>query len=104
MRFAHSFAKTYLDKSRLSLKRYKDTAEQYHAEKIDTAETATTTYKITFAEDDGKTITKRFDRIECSKRGKLLFNAITADIESMGHAISEQEKRQILVDILKKLC
>lgn len=87
-----------------SLKRYKDTAEQYHAEKIDTAETATTTYQITFAEDDGKTITKRFDRIECSKRGKLLLNAITADIESMGHAISEQEKRQILVDILKKLC
>lgn len=87
-----------------SLKRYKDTAEQYHTEKIDAVESATATYQITFAEDNGKTITKRFDRIECSKRGKLLFNAITADIESMGHSISEQEKRQILVDILKKLC
>lgn len=49
-------------------------------------------------------ITKRFERVEITKRGKLLLNAITSDIESMGHSISEQEKRQILMEVLKKLC
>ena len=49
-------------------------------------------------------ITRRFDKVEISSRGKLLFNQITAAIESMGHAISEQEKRQVLMEVLKKLC
>ena len=61
-------------------------------------------YQITFLDDAGTTTTKRFGRVEISKRGKLLLNAITSDIESMGHSISEQEKRQILMEVLKKMC
>ena len=34
----------------------------------------------------------------------LLFNQITASLDAMGHAISEQEKRQVLMEVLKKLC
>lgn len=87
-----------------NLKQFKNTAEQYHSEDTSAAEATTNTYQITFVGDDGQATTKRFDRIEYSKRGKLLFNAITADIESMGHSISEQEKRQILIEVLKELC
>ena len=47
---------------------------------------------------------ERFDRVETSKRGKLLYNSILSEIDSMGYSISEQEKRQILMDILKKMC
>ena len=39
-----------------------------------------------------------------SNRGKLLYNQITQSLDSMGHAISEQEKRQIIMEILQKLC
>ena len=67
------------------------------------SETATN-YKVTFVEADGSAITKSFERVEYSNRGKLLFNQITQSLDSMGHALSEQEKRQILMEILKKLC
>ena len=49
-------------------------------------------------------MTKRFDKVETSKRGKLLYNAIESAISGMGQAVSEQEKRQILMDVLRELC
>ena len=55
-------------------------------------------------DEEGNQITKRFEKVESSNRGKLLYNAITSSLDSMGQAISEQEKRQILMEILKKLC
>lgn len=86
------------------LKQYKRTAEGYkedvNQEKTDSA----TQYKVTFVEADGTSTTKSFERVEYSNRGKLLYNQITQSLESMGHAISEQEKRQIIMEILKELC
>ena len=57
-----------------------------------------------FADKSGCTVTKRFDKVETSKRGKLLYNAIESAITGMGQAVSEQEKRQILMDVLRELC
>ena len=88
-----------------NITKYKATAEQYHAKSEQKEDVATdNNYQVTFIDDAGATSTKRFDRVEITKRGKLLLNAITSDIESMGHSISEQEKRQILMEVLKKLC
>lgn len=88
-----------------SLEKYKKTAESFQSNNmISTEASSANMYQIMFVDEDGQTVTKRFDRVEHSKRGKLLYNAITADLDSMGQAISEQEKRQILMDILKKLC
>lgn len=87
------------------MKMYKQTAENHKGGTADTEDTAeTNTYQISFTDESGDTVTKRFERVESSKRGKLLFNSITAEIESMGRSISDQEKRQILMDILKTLC
>lgn len=87
-----------------NLKMYLKTAENFRAgEAVD--ETGTTNeYEIHFRSEDGTSEVKRFDRIEPSKRGKLLYNSILGEIDSMGHSISEQEKRQILMDILRKMC
>lgn len=88
-----------------NLSRYKLTAEQYHSRVEQKKETGSeSNYQVTFIDESGITTTKRFDRIEISKRGKLLLNAITSDVDSMGHTISEQEKRQILIEVLRKLC
>jgi hypothetical protein len=85
--------------------RYKETAESYHSEKRDTTESKnTSTYQITFLNEDGVAVTKRFDSVEGTGKGKLLHNQVTAALESMGRAISDQEKRQILMEILKELC
>ena len=43
-------------------------------------------------------------RVYFGKRGKLLFNMVIDALESMGQSITEQEKRQIIMDILKELC
>ena len=87
-----------------NLKMYKQTAEEFQSGEIDSEDSTASTYEIRFRADDGSSEVKRFDRVETSKRGKLLYNSILSEIDSMGYSISEQEKRQILMDILKKMC
>lgn len=60
--------------------------------------------QLIFVDNTGEKIIKRFEPIEMSARGKLLFNQITADLEAMGQSVSVQEKRQILMEILRTLC
>ena len=86
------------------LAQYKATAESYHTETMVNNAVQASNYQVTFVDADGAPTTKSFERVESTKRGKLLYNQITQSLESMGHAISEQEKRQILMDVLKKLC
>ena len=88
-----------------SIRRYKETAEAHHSEQAEASETqSTSTYQITFMDDSGRTVTKRFNSVEGTGKGRLLHNQVTAALESMGRAISDQEKRQILMEILKDLC
>ena len=88
-----------------NIRRYKETAESHHSEKGDITEAQnTSTYQIIFLDENGVAVTKRFDSVEGTGKGKLLHNQVTAALESMGRAISDQEKRQILMEILKDLC
>lgn len=80
------------------------TAKDFHSSVIAETINDTSSYQVTFADEEGTSTTRRFDKVEVSARGKLLFNQITASLEAMGHSISEQEKRQILMEVLKKLC
>lgn len=86
------------------LKQYKQTAESYKEEAKQESAESSTNYKVTFVDADGSATTRSFERVEYGNRGKLLYNQITQSLDSMGHALSEQEKRQILMEILKKLC
>ena len=89
-----------------ALKEYKATAEAFVSKTDDTLENTATTssYELSYIDETGKAVTKRFEKVEFSKRAKLLMNMITADVESMGTSISDQEKRQIMMEILQKLC
>lgn len=86
------------------LKEYKTTAEEFSGETSSEIGDSTNSYSLIYIDESGNTVTKRFDKVEQSKRGKLLMNSLLADLESMGHSITEQEKRQILMEVLKKLC
>lgn len=86
------------------IKRYKATAEGFHAEAETDAAEAVNGYQLTYEDEAGRTVTKRFDKVETSSRGKLLYNMIETAITGMGQAVSEQEKRQILMDVLRELC
>ncbi|MBR4710576.1 MAG: restriction endonuclease subunit S [Clostridia bacterium] len=87
-----------------AIESYKKTAKEFHSSVVAETINATSSYQIVFADEEGQSTTRRFDKIEVSARGKLLFNQITASLDAMGHSISEQEKRQILMEVLKKLC
>ena len=89
-----------------NIQRYKITAESHHRkeELIGESSSNSSTYQVSFTDEAGVLITKRFDRVEGTGKGKLLHNQVTAALDSMGRAISDQEKRQILMDILKSLC
>lgn len=82
---------------------YKKTAEDFQTETIDSESAVTTSYRITFVDDNGDATTRRFDRVEHTARGQLLKNQILASLDSMGRAVSELEKRQVLIEILKQL-
>lgn len=83
---------------------YKNTAEQFSSEQAEGKTLSINSYEITCSDENGSFETKRFNRVDVSKRGKILYNQISSSIDSMGQSISEQEKRQILMEILKKLC
>ncbi|MBZ4646658.1 MAG: hypothetical protein JG777_2147 [Clostridia bacterium] len=61
-------------------------------------------YKITFIDSSGIKRTKTFKKIEYSAKAKLLYNEITTALDDFGQAISESEKRQVLIEIIEKLC
>ena len=86
------------------LAQYKETAESYHKDHNVENSASAKNYMITFINEDGSTTIRSFERVETSKRGKLLYNQITRSLDAMGHSISEQEKRQILMGILQNLC
>lgn len=87
-----------------ALARFMKTAKDFHSSVVSETINETSSYQVTFADEEGINTTRRFEKVEVSARGKLLFNQITASLEAMGHSISEQEKRQILMEVLKKLC
>ena len=61
-------------------------------------------YTIAFVNGSGSEITRSFEKIEFGPHGKLLLNAIMTDLEEMGQSITEQEKRQVLMEIIEKMC
>lgn len=82
---------------------FKETIEEYDSQIIDEKSSADS-YKLITTDSEGREIVKTFSRSEYSARAKLLYNEITNSIDEMGQSITEQEKRQILIEILEKLC
>lgn len=86
------------------LSKHKKTAESYHKKHSVENPASASNYMITFIDGNGAVTTRSFERVETSKRGKLLYNQITSSLAAMGQSISEQEKRQILMEILQNIC
>ena len=82
---------------------FKETVEEYNSQILDESASADT-YKLITTNSEGMEVVKTFNRSEYSTRAKLLYNEITNAIDEMGQSITEQEKRQILIEILEKLC
>lgn len=87
-----------------ALEKFMQTAKAFHDTTVAETINETSSYQVTFADEGGNSTTRRFDKVEVSARGKLLFNQISASLEAMGQSISEPEKRQVLMEVLKRMC
>ncbi len=89
-----------------ALQRYKATAEAFKSQVVaeETQTRGTSDYQVSFADANGNVVTKRFEHIERSRRSQLLYNQVKSALSAMGQSISEQEKRQVLMEILKDYC
>lgn len=74
------------------------------ASRIENTTVGSHAYKVSFVGKDGKEIIKAFDKTSYSDRGKLLYNEIANALDEMGQSITEQEKRQILMEFIEKMC
>ena len=85
------------------LKTFKNTVEEFNASEDESTKGAAT-YEITFTDESGNTIPKRFQKTEYSDRAKLLLSEIAVAMDEYGQSITEQEKRQVLIELLEKIC
>jgi len=85
------------------LQAFKSTIEDFNSCKETDAD-GSTSYEIIITNAKGEKIPKRFDKTEYSDKAKLLLNEMTAYIDEYGQSITEQEKRQVLIELLEKLC
>ena len=58
---------------------------------------------LTFTDSNGKLKKQNFETVGISPRGNLLFNQLTSALDAMGQSISLQEKRQVILEVLKNL-
>lgn len=61
-------------------------------------------YRLEFLDAKGKSLRKAFRKISCSSRAQNLECELLRTFDEMGGSVSYAEKRQILINILGKLC
>lgn len=91
------------DSFKEKIKEYKETALSFKSQSQDNSQN-TGSYEISVISASGDKKIQRFEKIDVSKKGELLYNRIVDNLAAMGQAISEQEKRQIIMRILQELC
>jgi len=86
------------------LSKFKETVLEFDSKSSEKAFSEAEIYKLAFVDASGTEVVKTFEKTEYTDRAKLLLNAITVELEEMGQAISEQEKRQVLMELLENMC
>lgn len=82
----------------------KKTVSEFDRSTVAQTQSSSEIYKLTFITKEGEEMVKTFEKSAYSDRAKLLLNSITTELEEMGQSISEQEKRQVLMELLEKMC
>lgn len=87
------------------IKEFKQVVEAYDKNQSDkNTNTNSNMYMVSTVSQDGVASVKTFNKIEYSKRAKLLKNELQTAIDEMGQSITEAEKRQILIELIEKMC
>lgn len=87
---------------------YKETIELEEAKADDIGKESVlsnqTEYSVVFIDESGAATQRSFERVERGPKTKMLYNRIENALKESGQSISPAEKRQVLMEILEKLC
>ena len=86
-----------------SLTNFKKTVEEKNSQQNNNSQAETSVYKISYVDENGQVEEKILTKTPQSSRAQLLNNDITSLLDDFGESISTNEKRQVLLDILRKL-
>lgn len=89
--------KTFLD----DLRKFKEVVEGIEQEQKDNPNSFS--YKIAFVDSEGQEQTKTFAKTKLPEKAELLENDILSSLDEFG-VLTENEKRQVLIEILERLC
>ncbi|MBD5426344.1 MAG: hypothetical protein HDR38_02165, partial [Treponema sp.] len=86
-----------------NIKSFKDNAEKENAKNNDNDSSFANLYEINFVTASGVK-KKKIEKTKISERGKILERSLKNTVTNMGLSISENEKRQIVMELLLDLC
>ena len=87
-----------------TLKNYKYTNSEDGVIIENTTTSATTgTYFINFVDESGNVKKRNFNKITCSKKAGVLESELLNILDEYGQSINDNEKRQVLINILEEL-
>lgn len=84
-----------------SAEEFKDNVENTNVEEKTHSENGV--YKLSFTTASGEEIVKTFDKTDYSGMADIMYSDIESTLSEYGDAISKNEKRQILIDIINNL-
>jgi hypothetical protein len=85
------------------LKAFKETIETFNNKKS-FGERLSAEYRIVFKDTEGNETVRTFNKAEYSETAELMFGEVSRVIDEYNRSLSEQEKRQVIMDILEQLC
>ncbi|MBO4516434.1 restriction endonuclease subunit S [bacterium] len=82
--------------------KYTNTENQSIIERT-TESNSSGSYYINFVDDNGKITKRNFNKVTCSKKAGVLETELVNILNEYGQSINENEKRQVLINILEEL-
>ena len=86
-----------------SLTKFKEEVDEVNSKESSITSSANGSYKIIYVDENGKEEVKTLTKVEKSRQANLLNNDITSLLEDFGSAVTTNEKRQVLLEILQNL-
>ena len=85
------------------LSSFKETIDEFNNKKQSTKSTSSE-YRIVFKDTSGNETIRVFDKAEYSETAELMFGEVSRVVDEYNQSLTEQEKRQVIMDILERLC
>jgi hypothetical protein len=99
---AEDWTKETISKFTNELKAFKEMIESFNDRSVTAG--ASAEYKIVFTDANGAETVRIFDKAKYSDTAELMLNEVSRVVDEYNQSVTEQEKRQVLIEILERLC